>query len=59
LVLQALWLILLRSFGGNPRLAAAGLRGEMIRYGDQYGNQSESAPAYRRETTFPELPSGT
>jgi hypothetical protein len=56
LVLQALWLLLLRAFGGNPRTQAAVLRGEMIRYFDEHGNQRGEAREYRRQETFPELP---
>jgi hypothetical protein len=56
LVLQALWLLLLRSFGGNPRTQVAVLRGEMIRYFDEHGNQRDTAKDYRRQETFPELP---
>ena len=56
LVLQALWLLLLRALGGNPRTQAAVLRGEMIRYFDEHGNQRDTAREHRRQETFPELP---
>ncbi len=58
IVLQALWILILCALGGRPRMRAADIRGEMIRYFDEHGNQSEGAAAYRRETTFPEIPVG-
>jgi hypothetical protein len=59
LVLQALWLLLLCAFGGRPRVQAAVLRGEMIRFFDDHGNQLDGAREYRRQETFPELPIDT
>ncbi len=56
LVLQSLWILIVCAFGGRPRGRAEELRGELIRYFDEHGNQTESAHEYRRTTTFPALP---
>lgn len=55
LVLQALWLLMLRAFGSNPRVQVIHWRAHAIGYLDEVGVQSEPAKEHRRETAFPEL----
>ncbi len=53
IVMHALWIIILLLCGKRPIHRVADIRFEMIRFGDDYGNQSPEAPKYRREITFP------
>jgi hypothetical protein len=52
LVLNALWVLIVRAYGGNATDAALNFRSSAISFGDMYGNQSEEAKKYRREVTY-------
>lgn len=53
IVVQCLWVLVMRSFGMRARDQAANTRSAIIAYFDEFGNQSSGAPNYRRETTYP------
>lgn len=55
LVLRGIWVLILRSFGANPKTYAHSFRADAVSYMDEVGNQSDGARAYRRENDFPEL----
>lgn len=53
LVLQALWILILRLAPGGSR--PVGWRADAIAYLDEHGNQSDGAREHRRHETFPEI----
>ena len=56
LVLQGIWCLILLGFGVKPRRQAENFCSGALAYCDEHGNQSEGAPAYRREISLMPLP---
>lgn len=55
LVLSGIWLLIMAACAKNIYHRAGIWRARAISHFDVVGNQSEGAPKYRREETFPEL----
>lgn len=56
IVLQGIWVLILRSFGASGREQAWNFRSSAIHYMDEFGAQTDKSREYRRDVTYQNIP---